>query len=232
MASIDGQSFLAAVRPLLAAGDAQQLALTVQASWKPAAVCGLLADPDSDVRRVAAMVIGLVGDHSCVACLARALHDADAQVNEMAEFGLWSIWFRSGDAKAVPSFSEGVALLNREAYEAAIERFELSTRIDPDFAEAYNQCSLAHYLLGHWEEAIADARRTIRRVPQHFGAVAGMGHAYVQLGNFEQALQCYKQAMAINPRMEAIARVIERLETRRRRPNDSSGIFEFHSLGA
>ncbi|MCX5660529.1 MAG: tetratricopeptide repeat protein [Planctomycetota bacterium] len=231
MGSIDGQSFLATVRPLLATGDAQTLAHAVEANWKPAAVCGLLCDPDIDVRRVAAVVLGLMGDRAAVPCLARALHDVDAVVNEMAEFGLMSILFRSGDPEAVPSFREGVALLNDECYAAAIERFELSTQIDPDFAEAYNQCSLAQYLLGHWQDAIDDARRTTRRVPQHFGAVAGMGHAYVQMCDFDQALKCYKQALSINPRMPAIARVIETIDERLRRRNDSSGMFEFQTLG-
>ncbi len=54
----------------------------------------LLGDPDVDVRRVAAFTIGLVGDQSATACLAQALHDVDLQVNQMAEYGLMSIWFR------------------------------------------------------------------------------------------------------------------------------------------
>lgn len=230
MGTIDGQSFLAVVCPLIQAGDAEALAQTVQASWKPLTICELLNDPDCDVRRAAAVVLGFVGDRQVVACLAKALRDVDPQVNEMAEFGLMSIWFQGGSPEAVPSFREGIALMNTESYAAAIERFELSTRIDPDFAEAFNQCSLAHYLLGHWQDAIDDARRTVRRVPQHFNAIAGMGHAYVQMGQFDHALKHYRQALEINPRMTGIARVAETLEERLRRRNDSSGMFEFQTL--
>ena len=221
---IDPSEFLRVVRPALEAGDAAMLAQAVQVRWRPGKVCRLLRDGDNDVRRVAAVTLGLIGDMQSVPSLTRALRDQDEQVNQMAEHGLWSIWFRSGDSKATKPFREGVALLSKESFDKAITKFHLATQIDPTFAESYNQCGITHYFLGHWKAAIADCRRTIRLVPAHFGAIAGMGHCYAQFGNFAEALRCYRWAMRINPRMTAIAEAIERLEVNIH-DLDSSGEF-------
>jgi len=97
--------------------------------------------------------------------------------------------------------------------------------IDPDFAEAYNQCAIAYFFLGQWDQSIACCQRTIDLIPEHFGAVAGMGHACTQLNQLGRALSCYRTALRINPRMPAIARLIAGLEQRERGANDSSGAF-------
>jgi tetratricopeptide (TPR) repeat protein len=226
---IDGQVFLEAVRPALEAGDAKALADAVGDRWQPKQVASLLNHCCVDVRRVAAVALGLVGDACVVGCLARALRDPDEKVNEMAEYGLWSIWFRSGDARAAKPFREGVALLGAESYEQAIDKFLEAQQIDPDFAEAYNQCAIAHFFVGDWMAAIDECRECVKRVSVHFGAISGMGHCYTQLGDLPKALHCYRQAISINPRMPAIARAIERLEARIRDINDSSGIHEVGS---
>jgi tetratricopeptide (TPR) repeat protein len=227
---VDPVQFMQVVRPALASGDATRLAEEVRSRWTPRQLCGLLGHPKTDIRRVTAITLGLVGDRGCVGCLARALHDEDEQVNQMAEHGLWSIWFRSGKPAASKPFSDGVALLCAESYPQAMEKFEEAFRIDPNFAEAYNQCAIAHFFLGEWEPSIRDCERTIKLMPSHFGAVSGMGHCYAQVGELKKALQCYRRALAINPRMPAIARAVRRLQAKLRAENDSSGIYE-PSLG-
>lgn len=213
--SVDRAQFLSVVCPALTAGDAQGLADEVLRRWTPRQLCRLLADRSVDVRRVAAMVLGLVGDATCVGCLGRALHDADAGVNEMAEHGLWSIWFRSGKGCAAGAFAAGIAAMEQEAYAGAIGRFEEAARADGEFAEAYHQCAIAHFFLGQWRESIADCQRALDRMPTHFGAMAGMGHAYAQLGELDEALDCYRRALAIHPRLADVREAAERLETAR-----------------
>lgn len=216
--------FLAVVRPALETGDAARLAEEVRQRWTPRQLCSLLGSRDLDVRRVTAVTLGLVGDSTCVGCLARALHDDDDQVNQMAEHGLWSIWFRAGSPAAAKPFSRGVQNLCAEDYRAATAEFDEATRIDPEFAEAYNQCAIAHFFLGEWRESLADCERAVRLMPSHFGAISGMGHCYAHLGDLPAALRCYRRAVAINPRMPAIERAIERLQLKL--SNDSSGMFE------
>jgi tetratricopeptide (TPR) repeat protein len=225
---IDGEEFLEVVRPALSRCDAPALAHAIKTRWRARDVAALLRHENSDVKRLAAMVIGLVGDMSCVGALTRALHDDDWHLNELAENALWSIWFRSGAPAAAKPFCQGVSLMAGEDYDGAIACFEEATRLDPQFAEAYNQCAIARFLLSQWRQCIADSRRAIQLVPCHFGAFGGMGHAFVELGELEKAVQCYRRALRINPRMLPIARALEPLESALRDRRDSSGIYSFN----
>ena len=212
--SIDANEFLRVVRPALSSGDAAKLAHVTRVRWRPNQICQLMRHPDNDVRRVAAVTVGLIGDMRCTSSLTRALRDEDEQVNQMAEHGLWSIWFRAGGAAATEPFREGIALLSIEAHQEAVEKFQEANRLDPEFAEAHNQCAIAHCFLSQWDQSLANCRRTIRLIPTHFGAIAGMGHCFAQLGDLDQALQCYRAALRINPRLKAIAQAIRSLETK------------------
>lgn len=213
------------VRPALASGNPAALVHAVRVRWSCAQVCRLLGDPDVDVRRVSAVVLGLLGDRAAVPCLTRALRDEDEQVNQMAEHGLWTIWFRACAPEAAEPFRQGVSLVAVEDYRGAVAKFKAATALDPDFCEAFNQCAIAHYFLGQWARSLADCIQAVRLVPTHFGAIAGMGHCYTQMGDLPRALRCYRHALRINPRMAAIAKAIERLETKLRDANDASGEY-------
>ncbi len=222
---VDAREFLEVTAPLLRGGDAQVLARAVAVRWRARDLCGLLRHEEVDVRRVAAVTLGLVGDHSMIACLTMALRDADAQVNQMAEHALWSIWFRSGEAKAAQPFREGVSLLATESYPSAIICFKEAQRVDPLFAEAFNQCAIAHFFLHQWHESLECSRRAMCLIPTHFGAIASMGHCFTQLGDLRRAVACYRRALQINPGMSAISCMVERVEKYEHHRNDHSGIY-------
>ena len=211
---LQAQTLLRLARPHLAQGDAAGLAETIRGQCTTGELTQLLRCPQAEVRQVAALALGLVADSEAVPCLAKALHDPEAGVNAMAEHGLWSIWFRASSDEAAEPFHNGVTLLAQEQYEPAIERFEQASEIDPEFTEAYNQCGIAWFLLGEWRASLSACRAAARREPAHFGAISGMGHCYTHLEELERALACYRQALAINPRMAAIARAVQRLETK------------------
>ena len=211
---LQAQTLLRLARPHLARGDAAALAEALRERCTTTELTRLLQCPQAEVRQVAALGLGLVAGPEAVPCLARTLHDPEPGVNQMAEHGLWSIWFRASSPAAAEPFHEGVTLLAREQYEPAIECFEQASEIDPDFAEAYNQCGIAWFLLGEWRASLSACRAAARRVPAHFGAISGMGHCYTHLEDLERALACYRQALAINPRMGAIARAVARLEAK------------------
>ena len=211
--SIDSTCFLQTVSPLLAGGDASVLASAVSARWRPTQLKGLLDDRDVEVRRIAAVTIGLVGGREAIDWLVAALHDVDEQVNRMAEHGLWAIWFRCGSPEAAGPFRRGMAMIAAERYPEAIACFDESSAIDPTFAEASNQCAIAHWFLYQWQQAIADCQRSLTIEPRHFGSLASLGHCYAQLGQLHRALDCYQRAMRINPRMDGVRAAVNRLDS-------------------
>ena len=69
-------------------------------------------------------------------------------------------------------------------------------------------------MLEEWSKAIRDCKRTVALNPDHFGAFAGMGHVYVRLGEIDEAIAAYKQALVINPNLISIAEAVLRLRSR------------------
>ncbi len=221
----EATQFMHVAMPAIASGDVNEVARVVTLRWTPKDLCPLLGHGDANVRRVTAITLGLVGDGRVISCLARTLHDADGQVNEMAEHAMLSIWFRLCQPAAAEPFKRGMSLLADEHHAEAVEAFEQTLQIDGRFGEAWNQCAIAQYFMGHWQESIACCKRTLNLIPSHFCAVAGMGHCHTQLGQYDRATRCYRKALEINPRMTAIARMIQRVEERQKASNEWSGVY-------
>jgi tetratricopeptide (TPR) repeat protein len=215
---VDPRLLIELVVPALREGRAEAVAETVLARWQPEQLCPLLEHDEVDVRRVAAITLGLVGDAAVTDCLLKALHDPDLQVNRMAEHGLWSIWFRSCHPRAAEPFRLGVGMVAQDHYERALGYFRRAQEIDGGFAEAFNQCAVAHFFLQEWTESLEDCLETLERVPRHFGALAGMGHCYTQLDELDRAADCYRHALLINPRMPAIRTAIEGIDSTKKKP--------------
>ncbi len=228
MQTVLPHDFLETVRPSLERGDASGLAHVVSSRWKPSDLCHLLIDSDPEVRQTTAVVLGLVGDRRSVACLTRALHDENAQVNAMAEYALWSIWFRLVPGCSAGAFRDGLDLLAAEKPLEAVRRFRDAIDADRSYSEAWNQCALAHFLLDQNQAAVRCCEQALNLMPCHFGAAAGMGHAHAALGQWRSALRCYRQALRINPRLDEVAAAKRRIARRVQvdDPNDASGVFE------
>jgi len=210
--SVDARRLLEQLTPALAVGNLQEALTLVQGKWSVAELIGLLKNSAPDARKVAALSLGLVGNRDAICPLAVALHDEDAMVNQMAEHALWSIWFRLGNQRSVCAVKAGSCHLSHGNYVVAIEKFTQAIEADPTFAEAYNQRAIAHYLAEQFELSIADCKAALARIPQHFGAMAGMGHSYSCLKRWAEARHCYRLALAIDPRLDGIAAGLEQVE--------------------
>jgi len=206
------QEFVELVRPLVEGGDVSALAAAVGARWSSKDICPLLFDDEKETRQVASVVLGLVGDRGCVGCLARALHDPCPCVAEFAEHALWSVWFRLGAPCAAEAFSKGAGLLCADKPEQALACFKRAIAADSSFAEAYNQAAICMCMLGRYEQCLAFCDQAIERMPVHFGAVAGKGHALVHLQRVREGVQAYREAVQINPQMSAIKAAIKKYE--------------------
>jgi tetratricopeptide (TPR) repeat protein len=143
--------------------------------------------------------------------LSQQLKDPDPMTNQMAEHALWSIWFRCGAACANKHLCRGSKAVERRDFDAAVQHFTQAIEADPSFAEPYNQRAIVKYLTERYQESIDDCRQAVERMPCHFGAWAGMGHCHAHLGQLNEALDCYKQALEINPHLEGIVEAVGEL---------------------
>ena len=212
--TIDSAEFLASVKPLLEAQDLQGLLSVVKTRYTHGQITSLFADRDPDARKVAALAFGLVGNRCCLHKLAPLLTDPDPVVNQMAEHAMWSVWFRSSSREANCELKCGMRALDRRDFDKALKHFDRAIQQDPEFAEAYNQRAIVHYLRENWPASIDDCQRTVERMPCHFGAWAGLGHCHAHEGRLQDALNCYERAVSINPHLEGIRQAIDELKSR------------------
>jgi tetratricopeptide (TPR) repeat protein len=210
--SINAEEFITTLQPSLSEGRLEEALEFVRERWTCPQVVELLKATSGDVRKVAALALALVGDKSAVQPLAVALHDRDGMVSQMAEHALWSLWFRLGKPRAVALVKCGNTHMHHGNNECAIEKFSQAIQEDADFAEAYNQRAIAYYLCERFTESIEDCKSALARMPQHFGAMAGMGHCYSHLGQWREARRCYRLALAIHPGQEGIEMSLKQVE--------------------
>lgn len=217
---IDPHHFVAELRPLLRGKDPTALVEHVRGRWDQDQIADLFAHPEGDVRKVAALAYGLIGDASRLPELAGLLKDPDSIVAQMAEHSMWSIWFRLGTPDANHQVCRGTRALGRGDYDHAIEHFTRAIALDPTFAEAYNQRAIAKFLLERYEDCIDDCRKAVELMPSHFGALAGLGHCHAHEGRMSPALRCYERALAINPRLDDVRQTVRALKQEHCGPSD------------
>ena len=175
------------------------------------------ADPQE--RRRGALGLGLTGRMDDAPMLVAALRDTDETVRAIAEEALWTVWSRSGDARVDDLFKRGVSEMNAERFGDAIATFTRIIELKPEFAEGWNKRATAYYLAGEYKRSLADCDEVIKRNPQHFGALSGYGQIYLRLDQPDKALLYFRRALALNPNLDAVQRLIEgieELEARRR----------------
>jgi tetratricopeptide (TPR) repeat protein len=165
---------------------------------------------DAGARRHAVESLAETGTMEDVPALAAALRDDDPMVRALAESALWSVWSRSGDPDVDRTFAEGVAQMNGDLGRA-IETFSRIIERMPAFAEAWNKRATAYYLTGQYQESLADCAEVMRRNPHHFGALSGYGLIYLRLDRPARALHYFEQALAVNPNLSDVRRMVERL---------------------
>lgn len=209
---INRDEFVGVIGKAVASQCPDTIAQVAAERWTPQQICELIYEPDAQVRKLACLVLGLMGDRRAMPALAAGLCDLDPEVHRYAEDAAWSIWFRGGTHEAQQYFAQGLEAMDQEDPAAALHYLRKACGADPKFAEAFNQCALAHYMLEQWTEATAPCRRAVQLEPWHFGAMAGLGHCHAQLGDLEQAACCYRRALAINPRMHVVSNALARIE--------------------
>jgi len=168
----------------------------------------------ADVRhRVAGVVyIGRTGLAADGPLLVKRLSDPNPYVRQLAEEAVWRVWSRSGDAETDRLLADGVAQMEAGLLKTAIETFTSVIERKPDFAEGWNKRATALFLAGDMRKSLADCDEVMKRNPQHFGALSGYGQIYINLEEYEKAIEYFRRALAVNPNMSGLNTLIQRLE--------------------
>jgi tetratricopeptide (TPR) repeat protein len=156
--------------------------------------------------------------------VARLLHADDPELVTLAEATLWQIWSRSGNPTADALFADGVRLMQAQDWLGAVTAFTRVIEAAPAFPEGWNKRATARYLATHYAMSIADCEEVVRLNPYHFGAFSGQGLCHAALAQHRDAARCFRRALAIHPRLDAVRQHLARTETSLARGNG-------HALG-
>ena len=117
---------------------------------------------------------------------------------------IWGIWTNAGDDDLDRLMAAGIDAMSAGRFGQALDSFNAIIEGDPGFAEGWNKRATLYYLMGNFDESIADVERTLALEPRHFGALSGMGLIYTKLEDAKAALAWFEQAIEVNPHMPAI----------------------------
>lgn len=132
----------------------------------------------------------------------RELRGSDPESAARAAAALWEMWHRSGDRELDALLRDGVVAMERRDLAAAERIFDQMILRAPQFAEGWNKRATVRYVAQNYEGSIADCEETLKRNPNHFGALSGQGLCYMALGRHREAAAMFRRTLAVHPRLE------------------------------
>jgi tetratricopeptide (TPR) repeat protein len=175
-------------------------------------------------RRAALRVLAREADARVTPAVAALLHADDPELVALAEATLWQVWSRSGEPAVDRLVAEGLRAMEAQDWLGAVTAFGRVIEAAPAFAEGWNKRATARYMATHYATSIADCEVVLRLNPHHFGALSGQGLCHAALGQLREAARCFRRALEVHPRLEAVRQHLARTETMLARANG-------HALG-
>jgi tetratricopeptide (TPR) repeat protein len=84
-------------------------------------------------------------------------------------------------------------------YEAAIGKFLKVTKVDPEYANAYNMLGYLNYYLGRYDEALNYLEKYSQLAPDEANPHDSRGEILHALGRYQEAIAEFREAYNINP---------------------------------
>ncbi len=135
----------------------------------------------------------------------------DDDTAKQVENRLWALWLASGSDTADLLMSRVKGAIEAKDTNLAIQLLSSIIEIKPDYVEAWNRRATLYFANKDYGRAIADLRQVLVREPRHFGALSGLGLIFQEIGDDKQALEVYRRALAVHPRLQKIPDVVKTL---------------------
>ena len=107
---------------------------------------------------------------------------------------------------------QGSVLINNEEFKKAYELFTKIIAAEPDWSEAWNKRATVLYLMNQYQSSLDDIKITLALEPRHFGALSGQALNYIELKQYEKAIQSYKTAQKIYPLLDSAKKMIPAIQ--------------------
>ena len=135
----------------------------------------------------------------------------DDESAKYVENRIWAIWLGSPSDTANLLMGRVKTAVDGKDLDLAIKLLDAIIDIRPDFVEAWNRRATVYYTKKDFGRALADIHEVLAREPRHFGALSGLGIILQELGDDKHALDVFRRALAVHPRLERIPDLVKKL---------------------
>jgi tetratricopeptide (TPR) repeat protein len=130
---------------------------------------------------------------------------------KFVENRIWALWLAAGGDTGNLLMGRVKTAMDGKDYDLAIKLLNAIVDIRPDYVEAWNRRATVYYSQKDFGHALADISEVLKREPRHFGALTGLGMIMQELGDDKAALEAYRRALAVHPKLEKIPELVKRL---------------------
>ncbi len=141
--------------------------------------------------------------------LKAAPDDATAKA---VEERIWALWVISHSDTTNLLMTRVRTAIEAKDVDLAIKLLDAIVKIKPDYVEGWNRRATLYYMKKDYGRSLADIREVLKREPRHFGALSGLGLILQDIGDDKGALEVYRRALAVYPRLERIPDIVKSLQ--------------------
>jgi tetratricopeptide (TPR) repeat protein len=136
----------------------------------------------------------------------------DDSTAKAIEERIWAVWVISRSDTANLLMTRVKTAVEAKDTDLALKLLDAIVKIKPDYVEAWNRRATLYYMQKDYGRSLADIREVLKREPRHFGALSGLGLILQDIGDDKQALEVYRRALAVYPRLQRIPDLVKTLQ--------------------
>jgi tetratricopeptide (TPR) repeat protein len=125
---------------------------------------------------------------------------------------IWALWFVSPSDTANLLMARVRVAIEAKDLDLALKLLNALIKIRPDYVEAWNRRATIYFMKNDYGKSIADIREVLKREPRHFGALTGLGVILEEIGDDRHALEVFRRAVEVYPRIERVPDLIKTLQ--------------------
>jgi tetratricopeptide (TPR) repeat protein len=135
----------------------------------------------------------------------------DEESAKFVENRIWAIWLASGSDTVNLLMTRVKTAVDAKDHDLALRLLDAIIDIKPEFVEAWNRRATLYYSKKEFGRALEDIRQVLAREPRHFGALSGLGIILQEIGDEKHALEAFRRALALHPKIERIPDLAKKL---------------------
>jgi tetratricopeptide (TPR) repeat protein len=136
----------------------------------------------------------------------------DDETAKAVEERIWALWIASRSDTTNLLMTRVRTAVEQKDIDLALKLLDAIVKVKPDYIEGWNRRATLYYLKKDYGRSLSDIREVLKREPRHFGALSGLGLILQDVGDDKAALEVYRRALAVYPRLQRIPDIVKTLQ--------------------